>query len=146
MKKILIVTGDPNSINSEIIYKTWKKINKNIKKRIYIISNYRLLKTQFKKLNYSVKMVDVKNIIHHNDASSLKIINIDLNFKDPFNVPIKFASKFVIKSLNHAHNLAQEKNVAGIINCAINKTYWVKKVLVLQSIYPKNAILKLILR
>ena len=127
MKKILIVTGDPNSINSEIIYKTWKKIDKNIKKRIYIISNYKLLKTQFKKLNYSVKMVDVKNIINHNDANSLKIINIDLNFKDPFNVPIKFASKFVIKSLNRAHNLAQEKNVAGIINCAINKKLLGKK-------------------
>ena len=24
-KKILLVTGDPNSINSEIIFKTWKK-------------------------------------------------------------------------------------------------------------------------
>ncbi len=121
MKKILIVTGDPNSINSEIIYKTWKKINKKIKKRIYIISNYRLLKSQFKKLNYSIKMLDVKNIINHSDATSLKIINIDLNFKDAFNVPVKFASKFVTKSLDRAHNLAQEKSVAGIINCAINK-------------------------
>ena len=128
MKKILIVTGDPNSINSEIIYKTWKKINKKIKKRIYIISNYRLLKSQFKKLNYSiVKMLDVKNIINHSDATSLKIINIDLNFKDPFNVPVKFASKFVTKSLDRAHNLAQEKSVAGIINCAINKNLLGKK-------------------
>ena len=127
MKKILIVTGDPNSINSEIIYKTWKKINKKIKKRIYIISNYRLLKSQFKKLNYSIKMLDVKNIINHSDATSLKIINIDLNFKDPFNVPVKFASKFVTKSLDRAHNLAQEKNVAGIINCAINKNLLGKK-------------------
>ena len=25
--KILIFSGDPNSINSEIIYKGWKKIN-----------------------------------------------------------------------------------------------------------------------
>ena len=127
MKKILIVTGDPNSINSEIIYKTWKKINKKIKKRIYIISNYKLLKSQFKKLNYSIKMLDVKNIINHSDATSLKIINIDLNFKDPFNVPVKFASKFVTKSLDRAHNLAQEKNVAGIINCAINKNLLGKK-------------------
>ena len=31
-KKILLVTGDPNSINSEIIFKTWKKINKSLKK------------------------------------------------------------------------------------------------------------------
>ena len=127
MKKILIVTGDPNSINSEIIYKTWKKINKKIKKRIYIISNYRLLKSQFKKLNYSIKMLDVKNIINHSDATSLKIINIDLNFKDAFNVPVKFASKFVTKSLDRAHNLAQEKSVAGIINCAINKNLLGKK-------------------
>ena len=127
MKKILIVTGDPNSINSEIIYKTWKKINTKIKKRIYIISNYRLLKSQFKKLNYSIKMCDVKNIINQSDTTSLKIINIDLNFKDPFNVPVKFASKFVTKSLDRAHNLAQGKNVAGIINCAINKNLLGKK-------------------
>ena len=26
-KKIIIIAGDPNSINSEIIYKSWKKIN-----------------------------------------------------------------------------------------------------------------------
>ena len=25
-KKILIISGDPNSINSEIIYKAWNKI------------------------------------------------------------------------------------------------------------------------
>ena len=27
-KKIIIISGDPNSINSEIILKTWKKLNK----------------------------------------------------------------------------------------------------------------------
>ena len=26
MKKILLLSGDPNSINSELIFKTWKKI------------------------------------------------------------------------------------------------------------------------
>ena len=31
--KILIVSGDPNSINSEIIYKTFKNLNNDIKKR-----------------------------------------------------------------------------------------------------------------
>ena len=28
MKKIVIVTGDPNSINSEIIFKSWKRVSK----------------------------------------------------------------------------------------------------------------------
>jgi hypothetical protein len=32
-KKIIIVAGDPNSINSEIIFKSWKKINSSLKKK-----------------------------------------------------------------------------------------------------------------
>ena len=46
--KIIIVGGDPNSINSEIIYKKFKKINKSIKKRIYLIINYDLFLKQLK--------------------------------------------------------------------------------------------------
>ena len=44
MNKIILISGDPNSINSEIIYKTWKNLNKSLKRRIYIISNFELLK------------------------------------------------------------------------------------------------------
>ena len=33
INKILIVCGDPNSINSEIIHKTWNKLNKSQKKK-----------------------------------------------------------------------------------------------------------------
>ena len=40
--KIIIVAGDPNSINSEIIYKAWKKIDNKIKKRLYLIAIYNL--------------------------------------------------------------------------------------------------------
>jgi len=36
-KAIIIVSGDPNSINSEIIYKSWKKISGSLKQKIYII-------------------------------------------------------------------------------------------------------------
>ena len=39
-KKIIILSSDPNSINSEIIFKTWKNINKSLRKRIYLISNH----------------------------------------------------------------------------------------------------------
>ena len=53
-KKILIFSGDPNSINSEIILKCWKIINSTTKKRIYIISNYELIKSQFKRLGYLI--------------------------------------------------------------------------------------------
>ena len=32
-EKILIISGDPNSVNSEIIFKTWKKLKKKIKEK-----------------------------------------------------------------------------------------------------------------
>ena len=52
MKKIILVFGDPNSINSELIFKSWNKLNFKIRKRIYLIGNYNLISKQLKKLNY----------------------------------------------------------------------------------------------
>ena len=60
-KKIILISGDPNSINSEIIYKCWKKLNKSSRNRIYLISNFDLMKQQFKKLKYKIKIQKVKN-------------------------------------------------------------------------------------
>ena len=60
-KKIIIISGDPNSVNSEIIYKVWKKLNKNLKKKIYLISNYNLIRKQFVKLKYKTNIIKVKN-------------------------------------------------------------------------------------
>ena len=56
MKKIILVSGDPNSINSEIIGKSWKKISNSLKKKIYLISSYNLIKDQFKKMRFSTKI------------------------------------------------------------------------------------------
>ena len=61
-KKIIIISGDPNSINSELIYKCWKKLSKKIRRNIYIISNIDLLKKQFFKLGYPIKLSKVKSI------------------------------------------------------------------------------------
>ena len=36
MSKIIIFSGDPVSVNSEIIFKSWKKIKKSLRKRIYL--------------------------------------------------------------------------------------------------------------
>ena len=37
MKKIIIFTGDPNSVNSEIIFKCWRKIITHLKKNLFYI-------------------------------------------------------------------------------------------------------------
>ena len=75
--KILIVGGDPNSINSEIIYKSWKKSNSTIRNKIYIITNYKLFKKQLSKLKIYIgeshphsaqnpEIIEIKNLNNKN--------------------------------------------------------------------------------
>ena len=47
-KKILILSGDPNSINSEIIYKSWKKISSALKKKFTLFQTIIYLKNNFR--------------------------------------------------------------------------------------------------
>tara|TARA_E500000178_G_C17018413_1_gene754178 strand:+ start:1607 stop:2575 length:969 start_codon:yes stop_codon:yes gene_type:complete len=126
-KKIIIIGGEPNSINSEIIYKSWKKLNKSSRKKIYIIANYELLRNQFKQLNYSIKLKKIKNLNEKNYNNELKIINVDLKFTNPFDVPSKKSSNYILKCLNLGHKLALDNNVSGLINCAIKKNIIFKK-------------------
>ena len=105
-KKIILVFGDPNSINSEIIFKSWNKLSDQLKKRIYLVANYDLILSQFKNLNYKINCILVKNIYEKQNNKNLKIINIDIRFKNPFLVPKKESSLFIRKSLNFAHKLA----------------------------------------
>ena len=60
--KILIVGGDPNSINSEILIKTWRKLNTSLRKKIFLISNYDLISKQIKLLKLPTKISLVKDI------------------------------------------------------------------------------------
>ena len=132
-KKIIIISGDPNSINTEIIYKSWKNLKKDKRKNIYIISNFMLMKKQFNKLKYRVNLIEVKNIHENLSANGIKILDIPLKFDNPFNVPFKSSSIFVKKSLDLGHKLALDKNVKGIINCPLDKSHTKK------SRYPNLA-------
>ena len=119
--KIFIVIGDPNSINSEIILKTWRKLSSKLKKKIFFIGNLQLLKSQYKKLKISVNLSQVKHPMTDNKTNLMKIINLPLKFNDCFKVNFTEASRYVVKSLNLAHHLAQEKDSIGLINCPIDK-------------------------
>ena len=120
-RKIIIFTGDPNSINSEIIHKTWNKLDKKLKKRIYFISNYNLIKSQFKKLKFNTKINKVENICDQEGSFNIKIIDVNLKFQNPFSVKKNIASKFIKDSLKVCHNLALKNYTQGFINCPIDK-------------------------
>ena len=82
MKKIIIVIGDPISINSEIIFKSWKKINNTLRKKIIVISNFELLQKQLKILKYPVDLVKINNINDYSAPHLLKILDVKLKFKN----------------------------------------------------------------
>ena len=121
MKKILIISGDPNSINSEIIFKSFIKLKKNLRKKIIFISNYNLIKDQFKKLKYNLNINKINNLNEKIDTNKLNIFDVKLKFKKPFNVTKNERSKFILKSLDLGHNFALRKNIIGLINCPIDK-------------------------
>ena len=122
MKNILIISGDPNSINSEIIIKTFKKLSNSVKKKVFLISSYDLIKRQFKILKSKQKLVKVTNFEDNKRTKHLKIFDIKLNFDKPFKVHKKNASKFIIDTLNFAHKLAISNKDTALINCPVSKT------------------------
>lgn len=126
-KKIIIFSGEPKSINPELICKSWKKISNNVKRQIYVISNYRLLINQFRSLKYKIKVKKVKNISECENEDFLKVIDIDLNFKNLLSLKPNETTKFINRGLSLAHKLGLKKNVKGIINCPINKNHLDKK-------------------
>ena len=128
-KKIIIFSGDPNSVNSELIYKSFIKLKKETRKKVYLITNYELFKSQLKKLNYSLNLVKFNNTNKKNSSNTLKVINVKLKFSDSFNVEKVELKKFLKNSLNLSHKYGLKKDVSGIINCSINKTLLDKKYL-----------------
>ncbi len=125
--KILIICGDPNSINAEIIFKTWKKVSKLQRQRITLIGNFQLLSDQAKSLKIRVPIKKIDNIDKKNDKKFLNIIDYPLRYKKCYNVQNKEASKYVIGCLNLANKICIEKKIKGFINCPIDKKLIKKK-------------------
>ncbi len=120
-KKICIVAGEPESINTEIIAKSWKKLSNNLKKKIFVIGNFNLINDQFNGIGIKIKTNKINSISDKFDSKKINIFNINLNYKKPFKINIKKKSKYISKCLNLAHNLCIEKKLIGFINCSIDK-------------------------
>ncbi|MAV56886.1 MAG: hypothetical protein CMI79_05100 [Candidatus Pelagibacter sp.] len=123
MKKIIaIVAGDPDSINSEIIAKTWKnkKLFKNL--NIFVIGNFQLIKKQLEVLKIKIKLNKISSLKSNNFKNGLSILDVPFSFKKPFDLKKKIKKNYVIETLNIAIKLSKEKKIIGFVNCPINKT------------------------
>ena len=118
---ICIIAGEPNSINSELIGKIWKKKDNFKGLNIFIIGNYSLIKKQFRQIGIRTKMRKIYNIQKQNFNKELLVYDVPLKFKIPFKVSSKTKSKYIVKCFKLAIGLAKKKKVSGLINCPINK-------------------------
>ncbi len=140
---ICILAGEPNSINSELIGKVWMKKYLFKKSNFFILGNYQLLKKQFGKININIKIKKILNIEKKDFKKKLLILDVPLNFTDPFKVPIINKRNYLNKAFNIARDLAKNKKIKGFINCPINKleTFGNKTIGITEFLAKKEKIL-----
>jgi 4-hydroxythreonine-4-phosphate dehydrogenase len=120
MKNIIaIIAGEPNSINSEIIIKAWKKKKKL--KKILIIGNYSILKKQILNLGIKVPLVKIDRFEEFKRQEQLTILDVPIKSRSVFKDGSSKVSNYIFDSFEIAHDLALKKKIRGFINASIDK-------------------------
>jgi len=128
-KSIAIIAGEPNSISSEIIFKSWQLRRQYIHKPLFIIGSIHLLNLQKKKLNYQIKIKKIDNNFKINDLKSNELPVYDIKYKQKksFEKISNKSNKYILKCFDCAIELAENKKILGFINCPISKESLFKK-------------------
>ncbi len=130
-KPLLIVLGEPNSIFSEILFKTYKKkIIQKFNRPIVIIGSENLLKLQMKFFKYSIKIkkinpLDLKKA--NLNKKYINIVNVDYRFKKVFNRISNSSNKYINNCFKVALKLLKEKSAFALINGPVSKTHFLEK-------------------
>ncbi len=127
-KCIAIIAGEPNSISSEIIFKSWKLKNQFIHKPLFVIGSIRLLNLQRKKLKYQIKIKKINDRFRINDlkGGELPVYDIEYNQKKPFEKISNKSNKYIFKCFDAAVKFVKDKKILGFINCPISKEHLFK--------------------
>jgi len=130
-KPLLIVLGEPNSIFSEILFKSYKKkIAEKLNRPILIIGSVDLLKSQMKLLKYSIKIksINLKNLKNLKlNKKIINVIDVKYSYKKTFDKVSENSSIYIGKCFSIAIKLLKKKTAFGLINGPISKKYFLKK-------------------
>jgi len=128
---LLISLGEPNSIFSEILFKTFKKKTiKKLSRPILIIGSINLLKSQMKSLKYSIKIKEINFIKKKKlnlNKNYINVINVEYSFKKPFDKISYNSNLYIGKCFKIAIQLLKSKSAFALINGPISKTHFLKK-------------------
>ena len=120
---IAIIAGEPNSISSEIIFKSWRLRKKNKYKPLLVIGSFDLLILQKKKLKFPIKIKKLKKNFNLKDlkGNKLPVYNINYKQKKPFEKISTKSNLYIFECFNAALKLVKMKKIFGFINCPISK-------------------------
>ena len=127
-KPLIIVSGEPYSIFSEIFYKIFKSsFYKKYKIPIILIGSKNIIEMQMKKMKYSYKI----NLIKKNEIENAKLNNFEINlidvklkFKKPFGKITNKSSKYIKECFEIAINIMKKKLGFALINGPVSKTHF----------------------
>ena len=122
-KPLAIIAGEPNSISSEIIFKSWKLRKQYTYKPLFIIGSIRLLNLQKKKLKHRIRIKKInKNFkINELNGTELPVYDIKYNQKKPFEKISDKSNKYIFKCFDVALKFIKNKKILGFVNCPISK-------------------------
>ncbi len=127
-KPLIIVSGEPYSIFSEIFYKIFKSsFYKKYKIPIILIGSKNIIEMQMKKMKYSYKINSIKkNEIENAKLNNFEInlIDVKLKFKKPFGKITNKSSKYIKECFEIAINIMKKKLGFALINGPVSKTHF----------------------
>ncbi len=126
-KPIIIVCGEPNSVFSEILAKSFKKYQS--KKPIILIGSYHLIYFQLKKLKLKIELnrIELKNELLRNvKLNKINIIDVNYNFTKIFEPISSKSNKYINECFEKAFNIIKKNKVSGFINGPISKKFFLK--------------------
>tara|TARA_B100000315_G_scaffold259621_1_gene316375 strand:- start:803 stop:1774 length:972 start_codon:yes stop_codon:yes gene_type:complete len=127
-KPIAIIAGEPNSISSEIIFKSWKLRKKHTYKPLIVIGSFHLLNLQRKKLKYRIKLRKVRDsfLVSKHNRHELMVYDVKYMQRLPFQKISNRSNKYIFNCFDIAINLLKNKRILGFINCPIAKEFLFK--------------------
>jgi len=124
-KPIIVLAGEPNSVFSEIFFKSMKK---KIKSPIILIASKKLIISQMNELGFKIELneIDITSCLQ-NRLKSINILNVDYKFKKPFeNISYK-SKKYLNDCFTLALKLLKKKITNKFINGPISKKHFLNK-------------------
>ena len=120
---IAIIAGEPNSISSEIIFKSWKLRKRYPHRPFFIIGSVKLLNLQRKKLKQSIKINVIKKNFKKKDLkkNALPVYNVNYSQQKPFQKISTKSNKYIFKCFDEAIKFIKYNKIQGFINCPVSK-------------------------